>query len=414
MFRYNYEMITPPLESKIYALIESLQHARDKATIVPFVELLDRLGNPHHRLPKVIHVAGTNGKGSVLAYLDSILRTAKLKIHRYTSPHLVSICERIQVADHLISPQRFLSLLQEIAPHTAGLPLTYFDLITAVAFLEFSRVPADYLLLETGLGGRYDATNVIASPLFSVITQIGMDHMDLLGSDLRNIAREKAGIIKHGAPVITLPHETLVMDVIASEAENKDSKLIIADENEHFEVALLGPHQQQNASLAVAVARQLGCIPDVVIREGLRKAYWPGRMQQIDYCNRLVWLDMAHNASAAEVASLSMKALGAEPFHLIFSLRKSKDLLGFMRAFKGRLLSVIYIPMSWYVEGHHPDDVQEIADDLHMDLRIMGTIYEALRDLPDEPVLITGSAMLVGDALLEADHQKNTRMMALA
>jgi dihydrofolate synthase/folylpolyglutamate synthase len=391
-------MKIPPLEQDIFDLIDSLQARRAYGSLTTMVELLSRLGNPHQRLPKTIHVAGTNGKGSVLAFLDSILRTMSYRTHRYTSPHLVSICERVQISNQHVTPERFLRNLQEIAPHTHGLELTYFDLITAVAFMEFSQEPADFLLLETGLGGRYDATNVV-SPVATVITQIGLDHMDLLGSDLKTIAREKAGIIKADVPVVTIPHDPDVMKIIEEEASCVGAPLHVVSDLMSTQVGLLGDHQHQNAILAYGVARLLNVGSEDLIRKGIQQATWPGRMQLLLIKGRDIWLDMAHNASAAEVVVQAMRQQGCSPFHLIFSMRATKDARSFLDAFKGNLLTVTYVPLPAYVAGHEIESIQKIAQALSMNVRIADQLGDALSSLSFGPVLVTGSAILLGEAL---------------
>jgi len=388
-------------EQHIYDLLEARHRLRREATLVPFRELLDRLGNPHLDLPPVIHVAGTNGKGSVLAYLDSILQTSGLRVHRYTSPHLVSICERIQLSNATIPDTDFLKTLKVVLGHADELPLTYFELITAVAFLEFKRVPADYLLLETGMGGRHDATNVIENPVATAITQIGLDHVDLLGPDLISIAREKAGIIKAGCPIVTIQQAPEILKAIKDEAELKHSPFYLLDEIENVKLGLLGAHQQQNAAIAGKIASLIGTQSEKTVLAGLRNAQWSGRMQRITIKNRQVWVDMAHNVNAAETAVQTMRELKQAPFHLIFSLRASKDIQGFVEAFRNDLLSATYIPLPTYALGHPAEAIGHLKD---FPIALQDNLMNALKDIPDGPVLIAGSAILVGDILYQMDR----------
>ncbi len=383
-------------EQHIYDLLEARHRPRREATLSPFRELLARLGNPHLNLPKVIHVAGTNGKGSVLAYLDSILQTAGFRVHRYTSPHLVSICERIQLSNKTISDTDFLKTLQVVLAHADDQPLTYFELITAVAFIEFKRVPADYLLLETGMGGRHDATNVIENPLATALTQIDLDHVDLLGPDIISIAREKAGVIKACCPVVTIKQAPSILKAIEDEATLKNAPFYLAAEIEDVQLSLLGTHQQQNAAIARKIASIIGIQSEETVLSGLRNAQWSGRMHRITINGRELWIDMAHNVNAAQTAVLTMQELKQTPFHLIFSLRASKDILGFLEAFRSNLRSATYIPLPSFALGHSLESINDLKD---FPIAIQDSLMNTLSDLPPGPVLIAGSAILVGELL---------------
>jgi dihydrofolate synthase/folylpolyglutamate synthase len=386
------------IEHNILQTLDSLHFPRTEASTAPFTELMSRLDNPHKKLPKTIHVTGTNGKGSVLAYLDSILKTAGYRVHRYTSPHLVSICERIQIANTNIRAEDFYETLQAVAPHTKGLELTIFEMITAVAFLKFAENPADYLLLETGIGGRHDSTNIIENPVVTVITQIGLDHMEKLGPTLTLIAGEKAGIIKHGRPTVTLNHEPEIVNVILEEARLKNSPLFFVEKLD-TQLSLIGAHQQMNAALAHKAAMLLNACPEDVILQGLKTTQWAGRMQSVILHGRKVWLDMAHNPSAALAAVQSMIKIDATPFRLIFSLRENKDVEAFLRTFKNHVCSVTYVPLNEGAQGHDANAVKVLANHLHMPMDILDSLKMALSNIPDSPILITGSAILVGEAL---------------
>jgi len=386
----------------LIATIQALGSQQGPSSYDSFRILLDRLGNPHHKLPLTIHVAGTNGKGSTLADLDSIMRRAGFKVHRYTSPHLVSVCERIQTSNEMISGEALEHHLRTVASHATGLNLTFFDMMTAAAFLEFAASSADYLLLETGIGGEFDPTNVIEKPVATIFTQIGLDHLQRLGPRLVDIAQTKAGIIKQDCPVFTYVQDPIIMAAIVAQAEAKHAPLYTVPVDQVFETGLLGPHQNINASLAAGVARYLG-IAEEHIKTGIANAQWPARMQQVAYHGREVWLDMAHNPSAAEVASKSMKELGAAPFHLIFSLRETKDLKGFLEAFRGHILSIRYVPFKAdYADGHTIEKLSEVSEELDLRVVISDGLAIAMDQTPAGPVLITGSAVLVGEALEEA------------
>lgn len=387
------------IEQHIYDLIELSQTPRQQPTTEPFLSLMDRLGNPHLRLPKVIHVAGTNGKGSVVANINSILQTAGYIVSRYTSPHLVSICERIQISNKLIREEQFLKTLKTVIVQTHGLPLTFFDIITAVAFIEFADNPVDFLLLETGIGGQYDSTNVVESPILTIIAQIGLDHVDILGHSLVDITKEKAGIIKQNCPIITLNHPSQVLDIIQSKALEKQAPLHIAHTNKTYDTGLHGEHQQQNASLAATAISVLGICDENIILQGIKNTSWPGRMQKIQVDGRNIWIDMAHNASAAKVAVKAMQQMKNTPFHLVFSMRASKDASTFLGAFKDHIESATYIPLPEYANGHKTDHMTTIAKEHGIKLHAASTIKDALQNLTSGPVLATGSAVLLGEAL---------------
>lgn len=364
--------------------------------------LLERLNSPQLSLPPVIHVAGTNGKGSTLAYLNSVFQASGLKVHRYTSPHLLSICERIQTANYLIQENQLLQHLRHISEHVDSLSLTFFQILTAAAFLEFSQTKADYLLLETGLGGRLDPTNVIEKPVATVITQIGMDHMDVLGPQLKDIVHAKAGIIKSQCPVFTFEQDEIVMDILRQEANHQRAPFIISPLDLSLKPSLPGQHQIINASLAARVAQELG-FSNKVIHEGIAHTLWPGRMQKIRLYNRDVWLDMAHNESAAEAAVIAMEELGQSPFHLIFSLRQTKDLQGFLSSFRDCTLSLTYVPIhASYTGGHPIEDISSTG----LNIRIAETFAQALTQMPAGPILVAGSALLLSQALTIENQER--------
>ena len=340
--------------------------------------LLDRLGNPERRLPPVVHVAGTNGKGSVIAYMRAMLEAAGKRVHVYTSPHLVRFHERIRLAGALIGEQALIDLIEECERANRGEQITFFEITTAAAFLAFARTPADILLLETGLGGRSDATNVVAAPLATVLMPISFDHMQFLGDTLARIAFEKAGIIKTGTPAIVAPQPAEAAEVFARVAAERKAPLFRAGAEWDFAVAqdgftyrdaagvlhlprpaLAGRHQYANAATAVAAARRLGgfALTPAELAAGLRRAEWPARMQHLrrgPLVDRLpagweLWLDGGHNEEAGQIIAdmiADWRRADGKPVSLVFGMLSTKDPLAFLRHLAPRVedLAAVAIP----------------------------------------------------------------------
>ncbi|WP_426954738.1 bifunctional folylpolyglutamate synthase/dihydrofolate synthase [Muricoccus radiodurans] len=313
---------------------------------------LDALGNPERHLPPVVHVAGTNGKGSTCAFLRAIAEAAGQRVHVYTSPHLVRFHERIRLAGTLVEENALAAALEEVEARNGGLPITVFEVTTAAALLLFSRVPADLLVLEVGLGGRFDATNVVDRPAACAIASISMDHMDFLGDRLATIAGEKAGIIKPGVPVVTGAQAPEALAVIGAEAEAKGAPL--AARGRYWDVAweggglryrdlrgeillpppgLPGPHQADNAGIAVAALRAWGpsWLTVAALRDGVAGATWPARLQRLQ--GHLgaqlppgweLWLDGGHNPGAGEALAAHLRGWSDRPVHLVVGMKKSK------------------------------------------------------------------------------------------
>ena len=328
--------------------------------------ILAALGDPHRRLPSVIHVAGTNGKGSTLAFLRAMLEAAGYRVHVYTSPHLVRFHERIRLAQPsgggaLIDDQRLIALLEECEAANAGQPITFFEVTTAAAFLAFARTPADVVLLETGLGGRLDATNVVDRPAVTAITRISYDHMSYLGDSLTEIAGEKAGIFKPGVPVVLTPQPMQDVDVALRERARALAAPILewqvtpaagggfrfqSDDRDMLlpAPALLGAHQVFNAGTAIAC---LGALPgltvnDRAIERGLAGVVWPGRLQRLIRgplpealpSGWELWLDGGHNDSAGEALAVQAARWAEEaepkPLLLVFGMLGTKEPLAFL------------------------------------------------------------------------------------
>ena len=317
--------------------------------------LLDRLDRPQNRLPPVVHVAGTNGKGSVVAFLRAMLEAVGLAVHVYTSPHLVRFTERIVVAGREIESARLADILEECEEVNAGAPITFFEITTAAAFLAFARTPADVTLLEAGLGGRLDATNVIGTPALTAITPISLDHQSYLGETLTAIAGEKAGILKPGVACVSAEQPAEAARVIRARAsllgaplfeepkdwsvrQGADAGLAFRDGADELRLpapALEGAHQFQNAGLAIACARRLPAARAVgadAIGCGLRRVRWPARLQRLER-GRLpallpagweLWLDGGHNPGAAAVLARHLEGWRDRPLFLVFGMLKSK------------------------------------------------------------------------------------------
>lgn len=321
---------------------------------------MDRLGRPHESLPPVVHVAGTNGKGSVVAFLRAILEAAGYRVHAYISPHLVRFNERIRIAGRLIEDDHLTALLEECETVNGNAPVTFFEITTAAAMLAFARTPADITLLETGLGGRLDATNMVRRPLASVITSISLDHQQYLGDTIEKIAAEKAGIMKPGVPCLMAAQSRKAARVLQARAaelgtpliaEGKDWFIlgrgddILFQEGERSRTlprpALPGKHQVHNAGLAVACAERLVgfTIPDGAIAAGLRSVEWPARLQRLTTGplpallpdGWELWLDGGHNPGAGKVLAEHFRHWRDRPLHLVFGMLSGKDPIGYLK-----------------------------------------------------------------------------------
>ncbi len=376
---------------------------------------LELLGRPQDRLPPVIHVAGTNGKGSTCAFMRAMMEAAGLKVHVFTSPHLVRFNERIRLAGEIVDDARLIDWLERAYRAIQGHEITQFEATTATALLAFSEVPADVLILEVGLGGSYDATNVIDQPTLSVITPVDFDHKAFLGSDLRKIAGEKAGIIKSGCPALTAIQRKVCDEVIAKRAEAVGAPLYRL--KAHFidampeDLGLVGEHQRANAALAAMAVQLFGNstrIDQAAIFEGARKANWPARMQKLGpgpltalVPDQEVWLDGGHNPHAARAIARQLQALPGRTA-LVSAMLASKDATGFFMPFRQLRPDVFTLPNAPGHQGAEPQALAEAAMTAGLKATACDSLEAALESAAAtgvDRILICGSLYLAGDVL---------------
>ncbi|RWR06594.1 bifunctional folylpolyglutamate synthase/dihydrofolate synthase [Paenirhodobacter populi] len=392
--------------------------------------LLATLGHPERALPPVIHIAGTNGKGSTQAMIRAGLESQGKAVHAYTSPHLARFHERIRIAGALISEPDLSALLEECYDRNAGAPITFFEVTTCAAFLAFARTPADFTLLEVGLGGRLDATNVVERPALTIITPVSIDHQQFLGETLPEIAREKAGILKRGVTCVVGPQEEAALEVIEARAARvgaplfvhgqhwhafeERGRLIYQDENGLLDLPLPnlpGPHQIQNAGAAIAALRLLGLGNGA--EAAVTRAEWPARMQRLregplaaSAPGVELWLDGGHNPAGGMAVAATLARMAPRPTHLICGMINTKDVVGYMRPLVDQAVSLTAVTI--------PEEPNAVpAEVIEQDARIAGfittfragSVGEALSAIaardPSARVLICGSLYLAGKVLRE-------------
>jgi len=397
--------------------------------------LLEALGRPQERLPLTLHVAGTNGKGSTIAHLRAFLEAAGKKVHVYTSPHLVRFNERIRLAGKLVSDKDLNEALTHCENLNGARPITYFEITTAAAFHLFAKTPADYLLLEVGLGGRFDATNVVDRPLGTIIAPVSMDHMEFLGRDLQTIAAEKAGILKTGAPAVIGRQGDEARDAIEDaaaklgirprlwgqdfEAFEQHAKLIYQDETGLLDLppsALAGFFQTENAGLAIAAVRYFNLpVSDAQIADGLKNVNWPGRLMKITegVLHQLVpagcelWLDGGHNVAGGKALAGAFKSLpkaDKRPLVLVFGTYSNKDASGFLSAFKGVATRVISVPIEGERSAWKPAELAQLAQELGFRSEAETSLGAALKQAAttnNARIVICGSLHLAGQFLAQ-------------
>lgn len=399
------------------------------------LRLLADLGNPHLRLPPVIHVAGTNGKGSAIAAMRAVLEAGGYKVHVYTSPHLVRFAERIRLVGALVDEGLLAELLRHVEEINAGKPITFFEVTTAVAFLAFSRIPADAVLLETGLGGTFDATNVIAKPLVTAIASISMDHMQHLGNTLSRIAQEKANIMKPGVACVSVAQTPEALAVLEATAAKTGAPLKLQDRDWRIEQAdgvglkfsgehetwavptpnLLGRHQHQNVGLALAALEQSGfAIPSFALRSGIRNIDWPARAQRLKSgplaealswaCE--VWLDGGHNEGGGRaLAALMDEHWQDAPVHVVAGMLTTKAAEDFLVHLAPRAASFTAAPVPGHDAAYTPVNLAAAAGKAGFkNVATANSVLQAVEHIKAHAVgrfriLICGSLYLAGEVL---------------
>ncbi|WP_200946519.1 bifunctional folylpolyglutamate synthase/dihydrofolate synthase [Devosia sp. Root685] len=395
--------------------------------------LLEKLGNPQDRLPPTIHVAGTNAKGSTIAYLRAFLEAAGKKVHVYNSPHLVRFNERIRLASELVSTRTLNAALEEVEEINDGAGITFFEVTTVTAFKLFAETPADFLLLETGMGGTYDTTNVVKHPLGTIITPVDFDHQGFLGKTIAEIASNKAGILKRGSKSVMGIQRDEGRKVLERAAHrlgitplwqgedfhgvSQDGRLVYTDEAGMLDLpppALLGPHQFDNAALAIAATRHFELPVDAAaISEGLRKVTWPARMQPIREgklrallpAGDELWLDGGHNTHGAKALARTIAEFDRNrpaPLVLIMGMMSNRDPGEFLEAFADFKPQVLALTIPGEQNAHPAEHIVSRATDVGFDARPMRSIVTALKaaaGVPNARVLICGSLYLAGDVL---------------
>ncbi len=430
-----------PLVRRQLERLQGLSPGADVLGLERIRALLDRLGNPERSLPPVFHVAGTNGKGSTCAFLRAAIEAAGLKAHVFTSPHLVRFNERIRLAGGLIEDEPLAALLGEVLDSGEDIGATFFEVTAAAAFLAFSRTPADALVLEVGLGGRLDATNLVPAPAVCGIAQLGLDHQSFLGSTIEGIAAEKAGIAKPGVPLVTQHYPEAVARRIAEAAAAAGAAwlprgdkwdLAASEKQLHYRdqwgkldlplPRLAGAHQAMNAGLALAMLRHQERIEvrESALRAAMGWAEWPARLQRLASGplhallpnGAELWLDGGHNPAAARAIADHFRACvpAGRPFHIVFGLLENKDAAGVLKPFRGRSITLHTIPVEGHAH-HSPSALAAAGREAGLNAIPARDVESALgwiarhADRAQPPiVLILGSLYLAGEVLRKNDQ----------
>jgi dihydrofolate synthase/folylpolyglutamate synthase len=430
-------MTASPLSAESDRVLTRLMQLHPKKidlTLGRIERLLTALGNPHEQLPPTIHVAGTNGKGSTVATMRACLEAAGYRVHVYTSPHLVRFHERIRLAGALIDEDALLAVLDECERANGGAPITFFEITTAAAFLAFARIPADIVLLETGLGGRLDATNVIRQPAATAITPISLDHQAFLGDTIAAIAGEKAGILKPGAPAVIGPQPEDAAAVIETRAVAIGAPLYYWGREWRCEAAgpglhyagekwcldlplpsLPGAHQIVNTGIALACLERLRgfSLPQTALASGLRRIDWPARLQRLTHgplAESLppgweLWLDGGHNPGAGQVLAAATAAWRDRPLYLVVGMLNTKDAGGFLAPLAPHAQTLYALTIPGEENALPAARIAATARALGIAAEETGSVAAALRAIVENGkparVLICGSLHLAGVVLAE-------------
>ncbi|MGD9538248.1 MAG: folylpolyglutamate synthase/dihydrofolate synthase family protein [Alphaproteobacteria bacterium] len=426
--------MSPPASDPVLERLKALHPKAIDLSLGRMERLLAALGHPERRLAPVIHIAGTNGKGSVLAYLDAMLRAEGLRVQSYVSPHLVRFAERIRFGGEPIAEGDLVAALEHCERVNAGAPITFFEITTAAAFVAFAARPADVLILEVGLGGRLDATNVIARPMLGIITPVSIDHTHYLGDTLVLIAAEKAGILKPGVPAVIGPQAPEAMAVIEARAvalgapllrhgrewtAKRAGDLLMWDAlgaHRAFPLpSLLGPHQIANAGMAIAGAKALTCfaLSDKAIADGLIAARWPGRLQRLTRgplrdalpAHVELWIDGGHNAAAGLALGRAAEAMFADrPLDLVVGMLNTKTVDGFLAPLAPHVRRLAAVAIPGEANSLPAEAVAAAAHGLGIAAGTAPSVAAALGRLADvspSRILICGSLYLAGTVLAE-------------
>jgi dihydrofolate synthase/folylpolyglutamate synthase len=420
--------VSPETSDVILTRMMSLHPKIIDLTLDRVWRLLAALGHPERSLPPVIHIAGTNGKGSTLAMLRAGFEAGGARVHAYTSPHLVRFHERIYLAGAHVAETDMAALLDECEAANGGQPITYFEITTVAALLAFARVPADWLLLEVGLGGRLDATNVVDRPEMTVIAPVSYDHQQYLGETLPEIAAEKAGILKRGVPCVVGPQEDAALAVIEAQAARLGAPLLVhgqhwhaweergrmvfQDENGLLDLPLPnlpGPHQIPNAGGVLAALRALGQGGDVC-EAAVTQARWPARMQRLRdgaiaraAPDADIWLDGGHNPAAGAAIAATLAQMPARPTHVICGMLNTKDVRGFLAPLAAHTVRLHAVAIPGATATLPAEETCAAALAVGIDASIAADVDAALAAIvaenPAARVLICGSLYLAGEVL---------------
>ena len=408
-------------------LLEELEGLHPKyidLSLTRIEKLLKKLNNPHLKLPKCIHIAGTNGKGSTLSFIKNILIESNLKVHAYTSPHLEKINERFIISNKVISNKKLFEYLKYIKKINANKPITFYEITTAAAFYMFSKNYADVLILETGLGGRLDATNIIKNNVISIITQIGYDHQEYLGKSIKKITREKLGIIKKGSVIINAKQSLTVNQEIKKYIKLKKNKIfsydrewkIINSSKDYFYIKhnnkiktkypkpnLNGEHQLYNLSTAIITSEYLKKLGYEIHKKNIDKAIlktkWPGRLEVLNKYNPLIIIDGSHNVDGAETLKNFIKNKNYKPW-IILGMMNSKNLNQYLRILKSNIKGVTAVEIPNEKNSITKEKIKKSCDEIKIKCKLEKNIYQALINLinnkQNNQIIITGSLYLVG------------------
>ncbi len=372
-------------------------------------KLLKKLDDPQNKLPPVIHIAGTNGKGSTLIFIKNIMEEYGLKVHCYTSPHLIRFNERIVLSNKQIHDDDLFNTLNEVIKINNNEQITFFELTTAVALLNFARTKADFCLIETGLGGRLDATNTIKKKILNIITSIGLDHEEFLSPYLKNIVGEKCGILSRDTPVIISSQNTNYKSYLLrkkiKDINCKILKLKSIPKNSYL--GLVGNHQQINAKTAVtAVKYILKDITNDVIQKGLKKSSWPGRMQKLTFKKNLITksneilIDGAHNIEGAKIINSHLNKLNLGKWNFIFGMMDNKNPREFIKIIEEHIEKIIFIPIKNQKNSYQPEELKIIFNEKKFNSSVKRDLKSALDSISsNNPLFITGSLYLMGEVL---------------